>query len=173
MPNPPIPDWIKNRQVDTDSQDGEPNEFEREEARLKTAKAEARERALAPHKWQPGQSGNPGGLATTAMLRREMVNSEDPQRVKAILDMFFERASDPGETTKQRISAGTAYLSVMGLMKGAEEDDTVRIRKAVDDVVREMLAEARAAVDRENREGAIDVESAPPGDGPDSSGGPG
>lgn len=157
------PKWVTDRSQDA------PGQGEGETAGSSGSPAEPypNAAALVKHRWRPGVSGNPVGLSPVQIARREAVNSQDPRRVTVVLNMLYETAIDAGTSEKNRISAGRAYLEVVGMVGAPTKEDESKIERMIEDRLRGMLAEARAEVERESRPGAIDVEAGTgPGESP-------
>lgn len=119
------------------------------------AQSNGRSKGMANLKmWQPGQSGNPGGTSRRVREYRAIIeHQETPARVAEVVDklrtLCLEQDSD---------RAGVAYLKVVGMF---DDHNDSKIKGAVEDKLREMLADAEAAIaaekEAETREGAITV----------------
>lgn len=105
--------------------------------------------------FKPGQSGNPSGSSRRAREYRALVEQQEtPARVAEVVDKLRTLCLEEGSDR-----AGIAYLKVVGMF---DDQNDSKIRGAVEDKLREMLAEAEAAIAAENRDGAITVTASEP-----------
>jgi len=98
---------------------------------------DAGNRAIAPYRWRPGQSGNPAGLSGERRALYDAIEKRCVPRTLALLDQLLEQAM-AGD-----VAAARLWLDqVRGPVKARQEDE---IERAVEQRILELIARAKAA----------------------------